>query len=163
MNFFPRNTSEKVKFSKFIYNMAYKELELSVTNLKSIHFDIYTNKQFRLIAGNSEMTILSILADIISPRISKCHEIDPNMELIYLSKDKQSSNLLSDDIQNILKKLLSGEKVEINYDASIKLRWANERLRIESSKFSLLSFVPSMLGNKRKIFGLFEFLYSILI
>lgn len=102
--------------------MTCKTLTLSTMNTKYIPFEIYTDKEFRLISGNSVMTILSIQADILSPLISKYHQRDPTMDTIFLSKDERSSNLLSDDIQTILHKIIKSEKVDINYDESIKLR-----------------------------------------
>ena len=102
--------------------MTYKALELSSTNIKNMPFENYTRKQFRFIAGNSVMSMNFILADYISPLISKYHQIDPTMEFIYLSKDEQSSNLLSKDIQSVIHRLISGEKVNISNEVSIKLR-----------------------------------------
>ena len=95
---------------------------LSASGIGNVSFEIYTDQQFRLIAGSSEIVLLAPYFDFLSPRIAKIHAIDPTFDSLMISKSEASSSLLSKEIKNVLYILIKGGKIEIDYETSLKLR-----------------------------------------
>lgn len=102
--------------------MSDTSLVLSASGIGMIPFENYTDIKFRLIAGSSNMIILGPIADFFSPKIAKLHTVDPTLDCLILSKKETSSNLLSDDIQNVLLQIITKGMGNIDHEKSIKLR-----------------------------------------
>lgn len=102
--------------------MCKASFTLSASGLGNVSFEIYTDQQFRLIAGSSEIVLLAPYFDFLSPRIAKIHAIDPTLDSLMISKSEASNSLLSEEIKNVLYILIKGGKIEIDYETSLKLR-----------------------------------------
>lgn len=114
--------------------MSGKSFILSASGLKNLVLtendsgdeNVDNEDIFRFIFGKIEIKMNKILADFISPRVSRGHSADPTMNQIdftdTIKKIPNSNLIFTPDLINIFAKISIGDSVEVDVEMSHKLR-----------------------------------------
>lgn len=116
------------------FYMEKKAFILSASGLKNIVLS--TNESgnaslndediFRFIFGENEIKMNRIMADFISPRVSRMHSADPTTNYIdftpIIQKIPNSKEIFTPDMINIFAKMSTGDSVDIDAEMSHKIR-----------------------------------------
>lgn len=109
--------------------MTKKLFTISASGLQKVVFSPNDGSDnFRFIFGDKEVQMNSFLADFISPRVSRIHQIDPTIDSIFLNNftDETNNNpTIFNDSELItnFKQISMGRSVEIDEEMSYKMRF----------------------------------------
>lgn len=101
-----------------------KNIVLTTNDLENESLD--DEDIFRFIFGENEIKMNRIMADFISPRVSRMHSIDPTTNYIdftpIIQKIPNSKEIFTSDMINIFAKMSTGDSVDIDAEMSHKIR-----------------------------------------
>lgn len=138
-----------------------KKISLSSSGLKNFIFDSCPEDQFEFIFNENSFVLHNVLAEFISPKVSRLHQSDPTINSIcfnQINKIKISNEALSK-----LKLLSSGYSIDIKEEDSFQLKILSILFENDELFSKITELFPSKINeaNVTQYISFLSFLYEL--